>query len=573
MAVTGGQRWLLRAVAVVLGGGFAVVWIRLVQLHLFEAPELQQAARRQGYVRLRLLPDRGAITDCRGELLAISVEAPSYGVDPTLVRCPECLCQRAEQVLGIAHEECMRLMAPARGRFSWLRRGVWGRPTETLDTLDEPGLVRIRERVRVYIPETLFVPVLGSVGIDQQGLSGLELAYDSLLRGESATVLMRRDARGYLFPTVEHVLSPPQGAPTLQTTLDAALQRIVAYELAEGVRQSEAALGIGIALEPATGALRACVVVPTPPRGSAHAPLVSQVYEPGSVLKPLIAAIALESGLIRVTDTLDGHRGGWQVGEHRIVDERPLGRTTLRDALAFSSNVIFAELATRLPPRVLEQSMRRFGFGTPPGSGFPGEAAGIVPQLKAAEQEMAAFWGFGYGLAASPLQLACAYAALANDGVLMRPRLVEAIRRQEHVQVLPPQQVRRVIGAATARQLRQLLVGVVEEGTGRAARVAGLQLAGKTGTAQQLIEGRYSREAHTASFVAIVPAERSRLVLLVMVVQPRRGSTGGEVAAPIVRRILQRMAAHPVLSAYIVTASTAPVQGSSSWWTGAEQNR
>ncbi len=550
-AVLERRRWLLGAVGVLLSGGFIVVWIRLVQLQLLQAPELQYAAQQQGYVRLQLLPTRGAIVDCRGEVLAVSVEAPSYGVDPVLVRCPDCLCRQAAAALGIAQEECRRLLSTARGRFLWLRRAVWGRPTEALDTLNEPGLVRIRERVRVYIPEDLFVPVLGGVGIDQQGLSGLELAYDSLLRRELPPVLMRRDARGRLFPTVEYALRPPEEAPTLQTTLDGALQHILAYEVAEGVRQSEAVAGIGIALEPATGALRAGVVVPTPPRASAHAPLVGQVYEPGSVLKPLVAAIALEAGAIGLEDTLDGHGGWWQIGEHRIVDAQPLGRVTLRQALAFSSNVVFAELATRLPPTVLTHYLHRFGFGMPPGSGLPGEAAGIVPQLRASELERAAFWGFGYGIAVSPLQLACAYGALANDGVLVPPRLVEAVYEAKQVRVVPPQPGRRVVSAATARRVRQLLVSVVEEGTGRAARVAGLSIAGKTGTAQQLVEGRYSRQAHTASFVAMVPAERPRLVLLVMVVRPQRGSTGGEVAAPIVRRVLQRMGAHPVLSAYI----------------------
>ncbi len=545
------RKWLLGVVGSALGIGLIVVWVRLVQLQVFQAPQLRQAAQRQGYVRLHLLATRGEITDRWGNIIAMSVEAPSYGVDPAAVRCVECLCRAARAVLGVDEQECQRLITSSRGRFLWLRRGVWGRETKGLDTLEEPGLIRLRERVRVYIPEGLFLPALGSVGVDQQGLSGLELAYDSVLRMEPMTVLMRRDARGWLFPTVEHVLESPRRPPVLHTTLDGLLQRILTYELARGVQQVQAAGGVGIALEPATGAIRAFVAVPSPPRGSAHAPLVSQVYEPGSVFKPIIAAIALELGVVRLNDTLSGHNGQWIIGTHRVVDEHPLGRATLREALTFSSNVVFAELATRIPRMRLYQYLRDFGFGAPVESGLPGEAAGIMPEPEEIDSTTVAFWGFGYGIAVTPLQLACAYAAIANDGVFVRPRLVEAIGGENGGYRLFPQPIRRVVSAATARWLRHVLCSVVEEGTGRLARLPGVSIAGKTGTAQQTVNGRYSREAHTASFVAMVPAERPQLVLLVMVVRPQGTISGGEVAAPIVRRVLQRMAAHPVLGTYL----------------------
>ncbi|MCS6966366.1 MAG: penicillin-binding protein 2 [Candidatus Kapabacteria bacterium] len=550
---SGQRRWIPWVVAVMVSLGFGVVWVRLFHLHVLSSEKLRVTVQQQAYVRLQLFPTRGEITDRHGEVLAASVEAPSYGVDPVAVRCAECLCGQAHRVLGIDSAECLRRISTAQGRFLWLRRGVWGKDTRGLDTLDEPGLVRLRERARVYVYGNLFLPVLGGVGIDQQGLSGLELTYDSLLRTEPVTVLMRRDARGRLFPTIEHVLNPPPPPLALRTTLDANLQRIVAYEVTQGVRQAEAAAGIAVAMESATGAIRACAVVPNPPLGSAHAPLVSDVYEPGSILKPIIAAAALEQGLLRITDTLDGRNGYWDVSGHRITDEYPLGQTTIRRALALSSNIVFAELAQRLPKRVLYRYVRDFGFGVPTGIVLPAEASGIVPKPEQFQSQTPLFWGFGYGLAATPLQLACAYAAIANDGVLMQPRLVEAFWEpaQGDTVILPPRRIRQVITAGTARQLRELLISVVEEGTGQYARIPGLAIAGKTGTAQQLVDGRYSREAHTASFVAIVPAEHPRMVVLVMIVQPRRATSGGQVAAPVVRRILQRMAAHSELSAYV----------------------
>lgn len=560
------RRWLVWGIGIAAGGGFLGIWVRLLQLQVFSAEELRQRVRAQAYVRLQLLPTRGDITDMRGEVLATSVEAPSYGVDPVMVRCPECLCRQVQAVLGLRAAECLERIAAARGRFLWLRRGVWGVDTRALDTLDEPGLVKLRERVRVYIHGELFLPALGAVGVDQQGLSGLELACDSLLRREGGTLVMRRTARGHLLPTVEQALAPRAIPPALRTTLHTDLQRIVAYELAQGVVRAQASSGLAIALEPATGAVRAFVAVPPPPRGSAHAPLVSDAYEPGSVLKPIIAAVALEAGVVRPSDTLDGHNGRWTVGGHQIVDEYPLRSPTLREALAYSSNVVFAQLGQRLPVEVLVRGIRAFGFGRPTGIGLPGEAAGIVPKVEEFRPETPLFWGFGYGLAVTPLQLACAYAALANDGVLVRPRLLEALLEPQTGKVLrvfPPEPGVRVITAETARRVRKLLTAVVEEGTGRRAHIPGIAIAGKTGTAQQLVAGRYSRQAHTASFVAMVPAERPQLVVLIMLVRPRQGSSGGQVAAPILRAILQRMTLHPELSRYIFTPSTALNQHSS----------
>ncbi len=560
------RRWLVWGVGIALGLGFLGVWIRLLQLQVIAADELRQMVRTQAYVRLQLLPTRGDITDMHGEVLATSVEAPSYGVDPVMVRCRECLCRHVQEVLGIDAAECQQRIATARGRFLWLRRGVWGVETRRLDTLDEPGLVRLRERVRVYIHGDLFLPALGSVGIDQQGLSGLELQYDSLLRQAGGSVLMRRNARGRLLPTVEQVLSSEAPPPVLRTTLNLDLQRIVAYELAQGIRRTEAVSGLALALEPATGAVRAAAVAPAPPRGSAHAPFVGEVYEPGSVLKPIIAAAALETGVAQVSDTFDGHNGQWDIGGHRIVDDHPLRRATLREAFAYSSNIIFAELARRVPVRDLLRLLRGFGFGRPTGIELPGEAPGILPAAETLRPETPLFWGFGYGLAATPLQIACAYAVLANDGVLCRPHLVEALvepHTKRELYRFSPEPGHRVVSPEVARQIRHLLIGVVEEGTGRRARLEGIVFAGKTGTAQQLVGGRYSREAHTVSFVAIVPAARPRLVLLVMLNRPRYGTSGGEAAAPIVRAILQRMALHPELSSYLSPESTALREGSS----------
>lgn len=557
-----GFLWLLGGVFTV---GFVLVWVRLLQLQVLSRQELRQRLERQGYVRVTLLPVRGKIVDRRGEVLAQSVEAISYGVDPVMVRCRECLCRAFHEVLGLELGQCEQRLALGRGRFLWLRRGVWGPEARALDTVRDPGLVRLRERVRVYPHGELFRAALGAVGVDQQGLSGLELSFDSLLRVEPVAVLMRRDARGRLLPLVEEAFEGVAQPPILQTTLDGELQRIVAYELAEGVRRAAAESGVAVALEPQTGAIRAFVAVPSPPVGSAHAPLVGQVYEPGSVLKPLIAAAALEQGVVRVTDTVDAHSGQWEVAGLRIVDEHPLRWARLGEALAVSSNIVFAELARRLPPRVLYRYVRDFGFGLPTGIELPGEVAGIVPKPEQFDATTPLFWGFGYGLAATPLQIACAYAAIANDGVLMRPRLVEALRAADGTvrERFLPQRVRQVITAEVARQVRQLLVQVVEEGTGRQARIAGIPLAGKTGTAQQVVEGRYSRQAHTASFVAMVPVERPRLVVLVMLVRPRQGTSGGQVAAPVVRRILQRMAAHPELSTYVRVPGTAAAERSS----------
>ena len=550
------RRWAAPATAVGLSLGFALVWLRVVYLQVVQAEQYRQQLQRQAFARVLLLPERGTILDRRGEPLALSVKAPSYAVDPQQLRCAECLC-RAAHALGLDSATCLQRIRSARGRFLWLLRSVWEHPTTALDTLSDPGLIRLQELHRVYPYGELTLPLLGSVNIDQVGISGVELSYDSLLRMPPVETLMRRDARGRLIPVPQSAAHSPPQPPMLRTTLDIELQQLIAYELQRGLERFRARSGVAIALEVRSGAIRAAVALPTPARGSATLPVVGEVYEPGSVLKPFIAAAALDQGLLRPEDTLDARNGEWSILGQLIRDEYPLGRTTLRRAFALSSNIVFAELAYRLPRRVLYRYVRDFGFGLPTGVDLPGEVNGIVPTPERMEPTTPLFWGFGYGLAVTPLQLACAYAAIGNGGVLVRPRVADALIAPDGtvLKEFPTERVRQVITEQTARQLLSLLRSVVEEGTGRAAALPQLPIAGKTGTARQLVEGRYSPQAHTASFVALLPAHSPRLVLLVMLQQPQEAVYGGQTAAPIVRRVLLRMLANTRLRSYIADAA------------------
>jgi cell division protein FtsI (penicillin-binding protein 3) len=289
------RRWAAPATAVGLSLGFALVWLRVVYLQVVQAEQYRQQLQRQAFARVLLLPERGTILDRRGEPLALSVKAPSYAVDPQQLRCAECLC-RAAHALGLDSATCLQRIRSARGRFLWLLRSVWERPTTALDTLSDPGLIRLQELHRVYPYGELTLPLLGSVNIDQVGISGVELSYDSLLRMPPVETLMRRDARGRLIPVPQSAAHSPPQPPMLRTTLDIELQQLIAYELQRGLERFRARSGVAIALEVHSGAIRAAVALPTPARGSATLPVVGEVYEPGSVLKPFIAAAALDQG-------------------------------------------------------------------------------------------------------------------------------------------------------------------------------------------------------------------------------------------------------------------------------------
>lgn len=548
-----------RLVVIAMTCGMLAIIGRLIIVQVFDRAEWLARAEQQYRARIRTNAQRGAIRDRNGIELARSIGAISLALDPKMARAPERVVALLEQ-LGLARAEEIRarIRAAYDRNFVWLVRGLPLPIAAAFDTLGEPGLLRIREHRRAYVHDWMAAVLVGTTDVDGRGIAGIELAYDSLLQGSQGERIMERIGRGRLRPTLgdERERHARPGC-SIELTLDWNVQQIAETELARSVAVTGAAAGIVLVLRPQTGELIACAQQPSfvhSRRSSAEGirlRAVSDMYEPGSTFKAIVAAAALDEYRVTPQQLFDGRGGVLRLADGRaITDHTPLGVCTLADALTYSSNIVFAQLAEQLGPRTLYRYARDFGFGIRTDIELPGEARGVLKLPRELRGGDLLFIGFGYGLACTPLQLACAYGAIANGGVLMQPFVVQRIVSPDGEERFrtAPQRLRRVISDSVARVLRHLLRGVVERGTGTNARINGVPVAGKTGTAQQWSDGSYSKRDYTASFVGMVPADSPSLVVLVMLDRPRTDIYAGSVAAPVFRRIVEAMMAQPSIA-------------------------
>ena len=546
------ERWRYHTVTILFGLGLLGMVARLFTLQVLNGAEYSDIARRQYESRVPLQADRGAIYDRNGTLLATSVPALSFAVDPENVEDPDHLAGLFAEVLGGSAGEYREKVTMEDRSFVWIARKVAGNDSRRLGAVEDQGLITLTEPLRRFEFGTIGSQIIGCVNLDNVGLSGVELAYNDVLRGKEGYMVMQRDARGYRRPDVDLPRVDPEHGENLELTIDITVQSIVEDELARGVAAADASSGTVVALKPQTGEILALASWPTfdpnnlpeadqsgvRPRG------VTDTYEPGSTMKAISAAAALEEGVVRMEEIVDGEGGEYRLPDGTTIrDDHPFGAVTFTEAFRQSSNVILAKVAGRLDPKTFYRYVRDFGFGMPTGLDLPGEVRGEVKPPEQFSEETQAFMAYGYQLAVTPIQLAAAYGAIANDGRLMKPFLLKRRfdRNGNVVEEREPVEVRQVISPETAARLRYLLGDVVSRGTGQAAQLVGVSVAGKTGTAQQLHDGSYQSERYNASFVGFFPAEKPEMVLLVLLSDPKNGYYGGQVAAPIFSAIARRV--------------------------------
>lgn len=546
------ERWRYHAVTVLFGLGLLGLVARLFTLQVLNGAEYSDIARRQYESRVPLQADRGAIYDRNGTLLATSVPALSFAVDPEMVEDPDHLADLFSEVLGGPVDDFRRKATKADRSFVWIARKVVGNDSRRLGAIEDRGLITLTEPLRRFEFGSVGSQIIGCVNLDNVGLSGVELAYNGVLRGEEGYMVMQRDARGYRRPDVDLPRVDPEHGENLELTIDITVQSIVEDELARGVAAADASSGTVVALNPQTGEILALASWPTfDPNNLAEADQsgvrprgVTDTYEPGSTMKAISAAAALEEGVVRLEEIVDGEGGEYRLPDGTTIrDDHPFGPVTFTEAFRRSSNVILAKVAGRLDPKTFYRYIRDFGFGMPTGIDLPGEVRGEVKPPEQFSEETQAFMAYGYQLSVTPVQLAAAYGAIANDGRLMKPFILKRRfdRNGETIEENEPVEVRQVISPETAARLRYLLSDVVSRGTGQAAQLVGVSVAGKTGTAQQLHDGSYQSERYNASFVGFFPAEKPEMVLLVLLSDPRNGYYGGQVAAPIFSAIARRV--------------------------------
>jgi len=532
-------RYFLVRFAVVCS--FCVLAARLVYVQGFIASNLEQKVKQQLLHAVDPGRPRAPIVDSRRVPLAESVQVHSCFVDPKEVKSKRDTAQTLASLLNMNEASLYRRMRQAKGRFMWVKRNV---PIDVVNKIKAKKIagVAFRSEYRRHYPQgDIASHLLGLVGVDGHGLSGIEQKFDgSLMPGER---FFKSGSGGF-----------PDG--TVQLTIDAGMQKIAERELDWGAKKCNARRGTVIIQEPATGKILALAAWPpmslNPHDPSAlekiRVPPLSDAFEPGSTFKIVIAAAALEENLAQPHEIFYGENGSWKVSTIKIRDHEPRGRMTFEEIFIFSSNIGSAKIAERVGSERLYQYARLFGFGTYPGSGLSGETKGVLrhpTQWSAISKHVVSF---GQEIAVTALQLVNAYSCVANEGVLMEPRIVQAVLSEDGQTVweASPQKVRRVISEKTARALKDILTKAVDRGTGQNAQVrwnTDCLVAGKTGTAQKFdtVLKRYRMDLSLVSFCGFFPADKPKMTMLVILDDLQGRRWGGTDAAPIFRRIAEQI--------------------------------
>lgn len=545
---------------VVLGYGF--VALKLVYLQVYQSSTLSVRAERQQERLVKLEPKRGTIYDRAGRELAVSLEVDSvYGV-PSRVEDPREAARRLSRILKESPRVLERKLAGDR-HFVWLSRKVEPSRARKIRELDSNEVGLQPEPRRFYPKKTLAGVALGFTGVDNSGLEGLERAYDQQLRGERGWVIAEKDAMGRTVfpggPGFEFKL--PQAGHDLVLTIDEVIQHIAEKEIDAMLDTSRAKGGFCIVMNPGTGEVLALAVRngrakrafnPNEPRNYRPAEwrnrCVTDAFEPGSIFKPVLAAAAIEEKVAHPLERFDCSAGKIKVARRTISDAHKMGILTFTDVIAQSSNVGTIKVALRLGKERFSKYISVFGFGRKTGVDIPGEIPGLVKETGLWSEETLAAIAIGQAIGVTPLQVAVAYSALANGGMLMKPYLVSEIvdRDGSESRKFGPRALGRVVTEQTAAKVRKMLQRVVEAGTGEKARPSGYTAAGKTGTAQKIDRktGSYSKTEYISSFVGFVPATSPKLVILVMVDSPEGVIYGGTVAAPVFKAVAEQSLAY-----------------------------
>lgn len=507
---------------------------RAVHLQVLDKDFLNRQADTRHLRTETISAHRGTIFDRNGEPLAISTPVDSIWVNPKEFATAVDDIPRLARALDLAPESLLRRITRSMGKeFLYLKRHVSPDDAQQVMAMKLPGINVQREYHRYYPASEVTGHLIGFTDIDDEGQEGLELAANNWLSGEPGAKRVLKDRLGRSIENVESI-RPPRPGKDLRTSIDLRLQYLAYRTLKAAVKVHNARSGSVVILDVKTGEVLAMVNQPTynPNDRSQFVPeryrnrAITDIFEPGSSIKPLIVAAALESGQYRPSSTVNTAPGYVIVGAKKIKDRRNLGRISLTTILARSSNVGITKLAMTLQPDQLWKTMTQFGFGEMTTSGFPGESAGMLTHYSNWRPISQATIAYGYGISVTPLQLAQAYAAIGNDGV-MQPISLFAIDA--------PPRGEQVISAETAIAVRRMLEEVVRPGgTGTKAAVEGYRVAGKTGTAWKFAKGGYSEDKYISIFAGLAPASDPRLATVVIIDEPGGELYyGSDVAAPV----------------------------------------
>lgn len=561
------QRWRLMTLCTLFTGCALLLLYRTYCYQVLEYQRFRQLASEEHRFKKEIVPRRGDIVDRNGRPLAITVMYDSLYAHPPSIKDPVSVAEALSGLIGEPREQILAKLQSKSKADVLVKAKLPADVSTKIANRNLPGISLQREPFRSYPEGSIMAQLLGFVGKEFKGLAGLELSLDRELGGEPGLLEAERDTEGGQIAIGRRELVPPRHGSDAILTVDRYIQRMVERELAESIKQYKAQGGVIIVMDPKTGAILAMASEPTydltaeeiydPRRQDIYRPTaVTDMYEPGSVMKVITMAAGLEERLITPSTTfvdkgvviIDGARiRNWDLSAH--------GTESMTQVLVNSCNVGASYVANLLGPERFYRYLDGFGFGKRTGIDLMGESPGRVrtPKEKEWTRVDVATNSFGQGIAVTPIQMITAVAAIANDGVLVRPMVVKAFRQGDSLRDIPPVQVKRVVSSQTARTLTGMMVHVVEDNSLKLSVVPGYKIAGKTGTADIPMNGVYNTNVTYASQIGFAPAHDPEFVMLVRIDGAEK-KFGGQVASPIFKKIAEQ------LFAYMRIPPTEPVK-------------
>lgn len=528
---------------------FFLLFGRLIYIQFIWAQDLGEQALDMRMQDIPIQPRRGVISDRNGHELAFSIDVESLYAIPSQVKDPPGTAEALSEALGMKYDTVLSILT-RHSAFEWIKRKI---PDDIVRNIKEQRLQGIgftQESMRVWPKGSLLAHALGIVGIDNDGLEGLEYEYDKVLRGTPGKFTVEVDGIGEALPQSQKGYIAPTAGKNLVLAIDEVIQFIAERELDAKVKETNAAGGIVIAMDPSNGELLALAMRPEYdpnqydkyPAENRRIRAITDSFPPGSMFKPVTAAAGLECGAVSAGDTFYC-RGSMKVGPDTLHCHRSEGHgsQTLAEVIQNSCNVGFIQIAQRIGIDSFYKYLDLFGITSSTGIDLPGEASGIIVPKEQAKPIDLAVMSYGQTLQATPMQIAASLAAIANGGHMVVPHLVKEVT-DNYGNVLESKSVgsvKQVLSPRTAEELRFALERVISDGTGKAAYVPGYRLAGKTGTSNKVIDGKIAEGKYIASFAGFAPANNPRLVLLVMIDEPKDDYYGGVVAAPVFSAVMR----------------------------------
>jgi len=495
----------------------------------------QDISRQEHQKKIILCGTRGNIYDRNGLPLALSEPCYSIFCTPVYstnkIKLARVIAEISEKPLS----EIKNLVG--KNRFFWVEKKVAARKKDEYLKLNDPSIGFTHDLNRIYTMPEIFGSLIGKCSIDNRGLEGLELLFDDILTGKSGFIVYQKEPNGDIFPYYKYPEKEPVPGQDLYLTIDLQLQTILYSNLAECMNRENAQGAAGLIINPRTGEILALVNISADNRQRNL--IVCDEFEPGSTFKLLGLVYALQNG-IKENEKFDTYGGKIKINGYTINDNKNYGTITLRQAIAHSSNVVMAELSKRFNVSNFLLFMKDFGFTQPTGIELPGEVRGRLMREKDLNSIEFATLLFGQGITCNFLQLAFAYQIIANNGILNKPVIVlKVMTKNRMVYQGRPLRIRRVVDDDIAHRTTNILCSVIEEGSGVEAQIEGMRVAGKTGTAQKVIDGRYSNLAIITTFIGYFPAEDPEYLIALLVDEPKKGRWASNIVAPLFKKITQ----------------------------------